>query len=286
MSSTTRTRDIVLALGGGGVRGLAHLGVLAEFERAGIAVSAIAGTSSGALMGALWLLYGAQPAIAKVRSFVSAASDHHLPDLQGTTSRGRKRTLGRLRHAAVLLRTMLVGPPVSRGQLIERISALLPPIPVESLPVPLRVVCTASDSGEEVWLDRGFLPIAVAASSAMPGLAAPLDVGGMRLQDGGAVAEVPVRAARALGSPVVAVEVSEALPYLGPDGDRIPASLFRAAAMGWQELRRRTLAEADAVIAPAINHIHWADYSALDEAVDAGGAAARAFLDPGRGAVA
>jgi hypothetical protein len=48
--------------------------------------------------------------------------------------------------------------------------------------------------------------------------------------------------------------------------------------MGWAELRRRMLAEADAVVAPEVNHIHWAAYDALDAAVDAGRAAAREFL--------
>ena len=279
MSRPTGQRGIVLALGGGGVRGLAHLGVLSEFERAGVAIAGVAGTSSGALMGALWLLYGAEPAIAKIRQFVESGVDPGVPDLQGAGKhRSRPRVLRRLRHASVLLRTMLMGPPVTREELVRRIGSLLPAVAIESLALPLVVVATDSASGEEVRLSRGPLPLAVAASSAMPGLVAPLEVAGRRLQDGGAVAEVPVRAARALGSPVVAVEVSEALPHLGAEGDRIPASLFRAAAMGWQELRRRMLAEADAVIAPEVNHLFWGDYAAVEHAVEAGRAAAKKFL--------
>jgi NTE family protein len=278
MTQPAPTRGVVLALGGGGVRGLAHLGVLAELEEAHVAVKGIAGASSGALMGALWLLYGAQPAINRVREFIASGTDQGLPDLQGAAQGGKAGVIRRLRHAVVLLRAMLVGHPVSRRQLLERMGALLPPVDIEALPVPFAVVCTASDSGDEVRLDHGPLRHAVAASSAMPGLVPPIEIEGRRLQDGGAVAEVPVRAARSLGSPVLAIEVSEALPYLGADGDRIPGALFRAAAMGWRELRHRTLAEADAVIAPSVNHLHWADYGALDEAVEAGRAAARAFL--------
>ena len=279
MSRPAGQPGIVLALGGGGVRGLAHLGVLSEFERAGVSVAGVAGTSSGALMGALWLLYGAEPAIAKIRQFVESGVDPGVPDLQGAGQhRSRPRVLRRLRHASVLLRTMLMGPPVTREELVRRIGSLLPAVAIESLALPLVVVATDSASGEEVRLSRGPLPLAVAASSAMPGLVAPLEVAGRRLQDGGAVAEVPVRAARALGGPVVAVEVSEALPHLGAEGDRIPGSLFRAAAMGWQELRRRMLAEADAVIAPEVNHLFWGDYAAVEHAVEAGRAAAKKFL--------
>ena len=92
------------------------------------------------------------------------------------------------------------------------------------------------------------------------------------------MAEIPVAAARSSGSPVVAGEVSEGLPPARPDRDRLPRAMFRAAAMGWRALRLRLLAEADAVIAPEVNHLHWADYRAIDEAVEAGRAAARAFL--------
>ena len=88
-----------------------------------------------------------------------------------------------------------------------------------------------------------------------------------------------MRAARDLGRPVVAVEVSEATAAAGRGAG--PRSRRRCSARrrwGGQELRRRILAEADAVIAPAVNHLHWADYHAVDEAVEAGRAAARGFL--------
>ena len=273
------SRGAVLALGGGGVRGLAHLGFLAELETAGVEVRAIAGTSSGALMGALWLLNGAAPAIQKVRAFVVSGLVDDVPDLQGAASHGKGPSLWRhLRHVGTLVRAVVTGPALSREQLLERVAFFLPEISIEALPRPFVVVATDSVTGEEVRLTRGSLRLAVAASSAMPGLAPAITWEGRPIQDGGAVAEVPVRAARDLGSPVVAVEVSEATPPLARGGERVPTALFRAAAMGWAELRRRMLAEADSVVAPAVNHLHWADYRALDEAVDAGHAAARRFL--------
>jgi predicted acylesterase/phospholipase RssA len=113
----------------------------------------------------------------------------------------------------------------------------------------------------------------------MPGLVAPLAIDGRRLQDGGAVAEIPVAAAMEMGSPVLAVEVSEALPAGDPDRDRLPRAMFRAAAMGWQALRKRTLADADAVITPRVNHVHWADYDAVDGVIAAGREAGRRFLE-------
>jgi NTE family protein len=279
MTRLDLSRGVVLALGGGGVRGLAHLGFLAELETAGVGIRAIAGTSSGALMGALWLLNGAAPAIQKVRAFTVSGLADDVPDPQAAGNHGSGRSLWRhLRGVGTLLRAVLTGPALSREQLLERVGFFLPETSIEGLPRPFVVVATDSVTGEEVRLTRGSLRLAVAASSAMPGLAPPINWAGRPIQDGGAVAEIPVRAARDLGSPVVAVEVSEATPPLAHGGERVPTALFRAAAMGWAELRRRMLAEADVVVAPAVNHLHWADYRALDEAVEAGRAAARRFL--------
>ncbi|MCS7182215.1 MAG: hypothetical protein NZ869_03810, partial [Thermoanaerobaculum sp.] len=167
---------------------------------------------------------------------------------------------------------------LSEAQMLNAVRFFLPDQPIEALPAPFVAVATDSLTGEEVWLSKGSLVRAVAASSAMPGLVNPIAVDGRFLQDGGAVAEIPVRAARSLGSPVLAVEVSEALPpaFLGKDG--VARAMLRAAAMGWQALRQRLLAEADFVIAPKVNHLHWADYHAVDEAVAAGRNAAESFL--------
>jgi NTE family protein len=279
MTRLDLSRGVVLALGSGGVRGLAHLGFLAELETAGVGIRAIAGTSSGALMGALWLLNGAAPAIQKVRAFTVSGLVEDVPDLQVTANHDGRPSLWRhLRGVVPLLRAVLAGPALSREQLLERVGFFLPETSIEALPTPFVVVATDSVTGEEVRLTRGSLRLAVAASSAMPGLALPIIWAGRPIQDGGAVAEIPVRAARDLGSPVVAVEVSEATPPLAQGVERVPTALFRAAAMGWAELRRRTLAEADMVVAPAVNHLHWADYRSLDEAVEAGRLAGRAFL--------
>jgi len=285
MSGVVAQPAPVLALGGGGVRGLAHLGVLAELGAAGVRCGGLAGTSSGALMGALWLTRGVSGAIARVHEFVRGGLAASMPDL-GAARKGmgwrawvdRCRSLGLL--ASLLVRRNLL----KQSEMLRRVGFLVEDVTIEELPLPFVAVATDNASGREVRLRRGSLRLAVAASSAMPGLVAPLPWNGLRLQDGGAVAEIPVGAARELGGPVIAVEVSEGLPAADPDRDRLPRAMFRAAAMGWQALRERLLAEADAVIAPAVNHLHWADYGAVDQAVEAGRVAARAFLagDGGR----
>ena len=274
-------RAVTVALGSGGARGLAHLGVLDELERGGVRVSAVAGTSSGALLGALWLLEGTDAAVARVRSFAASRLGRRIADPLAAGPGGRLDLVRRARRLTSLFRLVLTRHQVTQQTFLDRVGFFLPDVAIEALPRAFVAVAADALTGGEVRLDRGPLRLAVAASSAMPGLVAPFEVDGRLLQDGGAVAEVPVGAARALGGTVLAVEVSEALPAGRPDRDRVPRAMFRAAAMGWQELRRRILAEADAVIAPAVNYFHWADYCRVDEAVAAGRAAARAFLAGG-----
>ncbi len=256
------------------MRGVAHLGVLEVLAAKGVEVVGMAGTSSGALLGALWLTLG-PGAVERVRAFVTSGRARSMPDFhelgQGSLWQRAKITL---RVVHVLLRRSLL----SEAQMLDYVRFFLPDEPIEALAVPFVAVATDTLTGEEVWLSRGSLVRAVAASSAMPGLVNPIAVDGRFLQDGGAVAEIPVRAARSLGAPVLAVEVSEGLPVGHPGKDGVARAMLRAAAMGWQALRGRLLAEADFVIAPKVNHLHWADYHAVDEAVRAGREAAEAFF--------
>lgn len=267
-------REVVVALGSGGMRGVAHLGVLEVLAEAGIRIRGIAGTSSGALLGALWVLRPKE-AVELVRAFLISGRARKLPDFHKL---GQGSWAERLLMAWHLGRLLVRRQLLAEAEMLASVGFFLPEIPLEAMPLPFVVVATDSLTGEEVWLQQGSLVRAVAASSAMPGLVAPLEVGGRFLQDGGAVAEIPVRAARALGSPVLAVEVSEALPQGFPGRDGLARSMLRAAAMGWQALRWYQRKEADFVLAPKVNHLHWADFHAVDEAVEAGRTAAREFL--------
>ena len=133
-------------------------------------------------MGALWLLIGAEPALRRVRAFVAAAGWSTTCRTSTATARrtagpapsggacGTSRTL-----AQGAWRCGAVGEPAK--QLLERVAFLLPETSIEALPRPFVVVATDSATGDEVRLTRGSLRLAVAASSAMPGLAPPIALG-------------------------------------------------------------------------------------------------------------
>ncbi len=177
--------DITLALGGGGVKGFAHIGVLRALERMGFHVRAIAGTSAGGLVGALYSA-GLGPDEIEAR-FIDVD--------QRKLYRRRRGDGPSILGLAGVIKTL---KPVLGGRAFD------------SLRLPF--ACTAVDlnSGQFVPLKDGKVLDAVLATIAVPGVFPPYPWKGRMLVDGGVLDPVPVGLARALapGLPVVAVVLS------------------------------------------------------------------------------
>jgi NTE family protein len=170
---------VSLALGGGAAKGLAHVGVLLGLEEDGVEVAAIAGTSMGSIVGALY-----------ARSIAAA-------DMAALFAAVDWRRLGR-----IMVRS--VGGSAFHDLLRETVGV----DPIEKLGIPFAAVCCDLANGEEVVLRRGRLADAVTASSAIPGILPPVLIGDRTLVDGAMVTPVPVATAAALFSaPVLAVNV-------------------------------------------------------------------------------
>lgn len=162
---------IGLALSGGGARGLAHVGVIEVLEEAGIPISAIAGTSMGAYVGAL---YAAGCGPAELESLAREIRD--------------RRTLLRLFDPVFPPTTGLI-----RGMKIRRhLERTLGSRSFEELQKPLLVVAADLDSMAAHVFDSGPVGAAVHASAAIPGICAPVQIDGRRFTDGGAVEPLPV----------------------------------------------------------------------------------------------
>jgi NTE family protein len=174
-----------IALGSGGARGWAHVGVLRALDEAGLAPAVVCGTSIGAVIGAVYLTGH----LAAFASFL--------------------RRLNRVRLSQYFDFT-IGGSGLIAG---KRVAKVLRPIfadtRIEGLPRPFGCVATDLESGDEVWLRDGPLLEALAASYAIPGLFPPVRRHGRFLFDGALVNPVPASLARALGaSTVIAVDVN------------------------------------------------------------------------------
>ena len=272
-----RPEGILLALGGGGARGLAHVGVLEVVEEAGIPVAGIAGTSAGAVVGAMWLaLAGGEAVVERWRRFLEAGIAPPLPDIRLTdTVSSRDNPIfqfaRRIRNGAVVALALERTSLVTHEQLENALAFLLPDVPIESLPLPFAAVATDFDTGEPVALRRGRLLTALAASSAIPAVVPPYSVGKRNLIDGGTVADVPVAQARLLANrPVVAVDVGERWPAEDTGAITLPRAMLRGANMTHRALRETLLHDADLVIRPDVGGSHWSEFGRFEELRAAG----------------
>jgi NTE family protein len=175
--------DITLALGGGGARGLAHIGVLRVLEREGYHIRAVAGTSMGGVIAAAYASTGSSAA---VRILMQERLGQELfrarPDGDG-----------------------LIGLSAIASRLQEHFQDRT----FADLLLPCAVTAVEIDTGREVVLQEGDVKAAVLATIALPGIFPPREHDDQRLVDGGVVDPVPVRAARNLyRAPVVASVLS------------------------------------------------------------------------------
>jgi NTE family protein len=276
-----RPEGIVLALGGGGARGLAHVGVLEVIEEAGIPVAGIAGTSAGAVVAAMWLTLGDAAAVAnRWRRFNEARISPPLPDIRLTATISSRdnpilQFARRIRNSAIVALALERTSLVSHEQLEKALAFLLDDVPIESLRLPFAVVATDFDTGEAVALTRGPLLAALAASSAIPAVVPPYSIGEKSLIDGGTVADVPVVQARRLArGPVVAVEVGENWPTGDPATITLPRAMLRGTNMTHHALREMLLRDADLVVRPDVGGAHWSEFGRFEELRQAGRAAA------------
>lgn len=161
---------VTLALGSGGARGYAHIGVIAELRERGHEVVSVAGTSMGALVGGL-------EAAGRLEPFTEWAT--------GLTQRDVWR----------LFDPALTGPGVIKAErVLARVSQILDGARIEQLPIPFTAVATDLDSRREVWFQRGPLDAAIRASIAIPSFITPIVINGRTLVDGGLVNPVPIDA--------------------------------------------------------------------------------------------
>ncbi len=242
---------IALVLGGGAVRGFAHIGVIKTLEAHGIVPDMVVGTSAGSVVGALYAGGYSGFELQKIAFQLEQDSvgDWVLPD------RG-----------------------FIKGEMLQNfINKALQNRPIEHLNKTFAAVATELQTGEMTVFRRGNTGMAVRASSSVPGVFQPVNIGGKEYVDGGLVSPIPVRAARAMGADIViAVDIS-GKPKNAKLNDTIDIFLQAFSIMG-QTIGRYELAEADVVIRPQTGMIGPTEFDQKHLAIMEGEKAALAAL--------
>jgi len=270
---------VSVALGGGGSRGLAHIGALQVLEEEGIEIRSVSGISAGAIAGARWCMdpdaavlalraieVMSSPEFRNIRlggMMLAAASDEDNGPFQAIRS-----LLRRGLHLANLARRPGV---IEDGVLEQLIDILVGAGNFEDCRVPFQVVALDLLEARMVTIKSGSLAEAVCASSAIPGVFGAVEREGMLLCDAGAVSSVPVAAARAASpdSVVLAIDPSRRL-LPRKEIDTGMESLQRIATITRNWLTEVELEEADIVVRPRVGQRTWIDMSNLSSIVEAG----------------
>ena len=268
-----------LALGAGGARGLAHIGVLKALERAGVKISFLSGSSLGALVGGLYAhCLSADEVERKIQDFLagdlfkktrlSLVKEVFHDRSASLYSRVETFIKKAYLHTLMLTRSSILDPDLYQA-LIE---ALVPPVRIEDLPLDFSAVSTDLKSGRPVLFRSGPLRRAVAASAALPGVIQPLAFQGLVLTDGGVLHKVPVEPLRCMGADkVLAVDVEMEETVKDEDGPlRGIEVLFRVEDIENYTLKETALGTADLVLRPRVGHIHWSDFEHLAEMIQVG----------------
>jgi NTE family protein len=285
-------KRIGLALGGGGARGLAHIGVLKVLEEEAIPIDIIVGTSAGALIG------GAYAAGLSPEELMARADEYlNSPEFQSSTikaiedvhSKGdaglAHKIQAYVKNRFYLAQAMFKPALLSSEEFQSMIDFFIPDISVEDTRIPFRAVATDLVTGTQVVFSSGPLRQAVMASCAVPGAIEPLQDGTRCLSDGGIICLVPSSEARKAGADiVVAVAV---------DRDICTAAEFhtcrevydRAVAIMSNKLENYELQDADIVIRPDVGDLHWSDFSHARDLILQGETATREHIDAIRSAM-
>lgn len=236
---------IGLALGGGAARGFAHVGVIQVLEENGIKPNLVTGTSAGSLVAAIYASgkNGAQLQRVAETMEEAAIADWTLP---------------------IFSRGMLRGDALAR-YVNAQVSSKL----IEDLPMPLGIVATDLNTGNDVLFQRGDTGTAVRASSAVPAVFQPVKIAGREYVDGGLVSPVPVGAARRMGADfVIAVDISSP-PEGSLTGGTLDILMQTFSIMG-KSINRYELRDAEVVVRPALQGIGSSDFSARKRSIEAG----------------
>lgn len=273
-----------LALGGGGARGLAHIGVLKVLDEAGINISAITGCSMGAVIGGLYAYYGNA---LKVEEFIlEAIKDPRFSKLDIETLSDNNKIISRtyLEKFSEYIKTRIHAiNTLGRlsyfdSDITDDIYNAIPDVQIESLRIPFSAIATDLTTGEEINFTTGSLRNIVKASSAIPGVFPPVSIDDYLLVDGSASESVPVRKVKEIGADrVLAVDVTKSLKINRPINNILDV-LYRTEDVTSYQLSKIRLTEADLIVSPQVKELSWADFDGAKEIIKLGETAAKENL--------
>ncbi|MGC3818478.1 patatin-like phospholipase family protein [Acinetobacter sp. G11] len=249
-TTTIKAREpvVAIALGGGGAKGFAHIGVLKVLESHGIKPKIVTGTSAGSFVGSI---------------YASGKTPYQLQQIALTLKESDIRDL------------TFNSQGVVQGQKLQNyVNKHIANKPIEQFPIRFAAVATRLDTGTKAEFIKGNAGQAVRASCSIPNVFVPATIGGKQYVDGGLVSPIPVKTAKAMGADIViAVDISAR-----PAGNK-PMNMWGLLdqtinIMGQQSINEE-LNQAHVIIQPKVGHLGTLDLKASHESILEGEKAAQ-----------
>jgi len=256
-SAELRKKKVGLALSGGAARGLAHIGVLEVLHKEGIPIDMIAGTSAGAVAGAV---YAWNQDITRMKKEVLAVNWMKIAPLIDLS----------------LLKSGLIKGRKIKGLLASYVGGN---IKFSDLKIPFACVASDIETGQEVVIDRGSVPEALRASISIPGIFAVVKNEGRYLVDGGLTTPVPVEVIKKMGADfIIAVNVTPGVSDRVRKVRKEPGIfhvIMQSIYITTYAMAQHNLEYADIVIEPDLARIGVGDFQKAKELIKRGEQAAR-----------
>lgn len=242
---------IAIALGGGGAKGFAHIGVLKVLESHGIKPKIVTGTSAGSFVGSI---YASGKTPYQMQQIAQQLKESDLRDLT-------------LNSQGIVL-----------GQKLQDfVNRNVGNKPIEQFPVRFAAVATRLDNGKKAEFIKGNAGQAVRASCSIPNVFVPATIGNTKYVDGGLVSPIPVQTAKSMGADIViAVDIS-ARPT-GAQSMNMWGLLDQTINIMGQQSINNELAQANIVIQPKVGHLGTLDLKSSNEAILEGEKATQAKI--------
>lgn len=280
-----------IALGGGGARGLAHIGVLKVLEENNIKFDYVAGTSMGSIIGALYAVGQTPQVIEKTLKnyfFNIMFSKMNIQKMQDDSQVTSARSLIRKAREFVKYGSQEGGNSfLSHSMLEDMINTIIPDIDISDTKIPFACVATDITNGKEKIFTKGSLRKIVLASASIPGVFPPVNIDNVWYTDGAHVNVTPVSVAKFLGADfVIASDVKSKLKTL----DTLPANsrdiMNRCNFIANYLFYEILIKEADIVIEPNVKQISWSEFNKFNLMVHEGEKEAKAQLKKIKEAIA
>ncbi|MCD6133204.1 MAG: patatin-like phospholipase family protein [Deltaproteobacteria bacterium] len=273
---------IGLALAGGGAKGIAHIGVIEVLEEEGINIDRIAGTSIGAIIGAMYAL---NPDIhllkQKVKEIINLDAYQKLALGKFKPRKGETwldKWVNRFQEGALLTELLTKNALLSKKETDEIFHYIFGEKTFNDTKIPFASTALDLLTGKDVVMKRGDLWEAVRASAAIPAIFPPVRQKDKLLVDGGVTANIPVKLAFDLGANIVIAVMLKSTPSSPGKLNTALEIYMRSEELTYIKLCKILSKGADLVIKPDVEGVYWTDFDKMEFCIEKGREAAKRQL--------